>query len=118
MTRSACKGGDLDKALEATEKTLLLLAGAKGSDADAVYEEALTLLEPLLHKALLICDPSILSDQECAAWFADKNDGYAVLAGAKREVAAQGPVDDLLKQDGTPSVRKILKALNAVGGGT
>jgi hypothetical protein len=110
MARTACKGGDLEEALE-EDKRLLILRGALDSKADLVYQEAKGIFEPRLERALLICDASILKDAEESKWFGDEDDRYVVLKQTDRTIVSSGDIAKLLKADGTPSPRKIARAM-------
>jgi hypothetical protein len=90
---------------------VLLLSGAKGSTAGQIHGFIDSAgLEPW-RKYFLITDIGVLDESERNAWFAGAHtERYAVLKRKTKKVAWTGPVSELLRVDGKPSILKIRKA--------
>lgn len=90
---------------------VLLLSGADGSKAEEIhdYMEDKGLEE--WRKYFLITDLTVLDESERAEWFGGANmERYAVLKQKTKEVAADGPVSELLRTNGKPNIVKIRRA--------
>ncbi len=115
MPRNACKGGDLDEALQGI-KRLFVVSGALGSKAEEVIDEAAKMIDPAFEHALLICDVKILKIPENQSWFQNNASVYAVLAEDDRTApCGTGTVDSLLDAHGKPSWAKISAAMEGNG---
>ena len=102
----------LDQLLADEDLVLLLLSGATGTDAAACHD----LWEGGERKewrvAVLITDLSVLTAAERTQWFGS-DERYAVRDGVSGRVARKGSTADLLRQDGAPSIQKLMAAFRA-----
>jgi len=101
----------LDKGLADLALTLLLLSG----DSDAAHDVHDTAegeeQETPSRRVFLVTDVSRLTASEQANWLSAA-DQYVVLGGKNRVALKKGPIDDLCKQDGTASIRQIIRAFS------
>ena len=90
---------------------VLVLSGADGSVAGEIHDYLLDKgLEPW-RKYFLITDLDVLHEAERYAWFGGAHtERYAVLKRTTKEVAWTGPVSELLRVNGKPSILKIRRA--------
>ena len=90
---------------------VLLSSGADGSTAEQIHEYMGDKgLEPW-RKYFLITDLDVLTESERNEWFGGANtEWYAVLKQETKEVVCTGPVSELLRVNGKPSILNIRKA--------
>lgn len=90
---------------------VLLLSGPDGSTAEQIHEYMGDKGLESWRKYFLITDIDVLEESEFNAWFGGANaECYAVLKRKTKEVVWTGPVLELLRVDGKPSILNIRKA--------
>ena len=106
----------LDQALGNDKTTILLLAGPDGSQSGAIHNFVMGYDWEPWRLYFLLTDLTILTSAEQDQWFdGPHNNHYAVVGGPQvpKVVARKGPVKDLLRNNGKPSILKIRSAFAA-----
>ena len=107
----------LNQALENARLTVLLLSGMRESKAGKVHDFVSARDLEQWRRCFLITDLTVISEAEKTRWFdGAKTDHYAVVGSTEhpKAVAQEGSIEDLLRSDGRPGIRKIRSAF-AIG---
>ena len=104
----------LDEWLERVQLSILVLSGPRDGATEAVHdlaEEAFA-HQQTWRKTAFVVELALLTADERAAWV-DGPDRYAMVARTTREVVERGPIDDLVRSDGEPSIRALRRVFHA-----
>ena len=97
---------------------VLLLSGPDGSIAKQIHDFLGDKGLERWRKYFLITVLDVLTEPERIKWFGGANtERYAVLKRKTKDVAWTGPVSELLRANGNPSILKIRQAFTRGRGG-
>ena len=101
--------------VDSSEWTLLLIVDDKEGRGRTIHDRAVKAFRrERIHRKTLLFDAAGLCHPEYPPAEIDREDGRYVVIGRKsRGVIKRGPIDDLLRNNGDPSIQSIRRAFNA-----